>query len=121
MQSTFFHKMNKMCACFKRTHHFCRCLAEHAVGQMIEEVALELEVYDEVHVSPGPRWCERPRVCQVLQRPSFSSSHQHLPRSVQRDLAREAFPKWTKPDFKVGDDFLRILAVDSCAAAPGYK
>jgi hypothetical protein len=88
---------------------------------MIEEVALELEVYDEVYTSSRPRWYERPRVCQVLQRPSFSRSYQHLPWSVQRDLACEAFPEWTKPDLKVGDDFVRILVVDSCAAAPGYE
>ena len=83
---------------------------------MIEEVALELEFDNEVHMSPLARWRERPRVRQVLQRSSLSSAHQHLPRSIQRDLARKAFPEWAEPDLEVSDDFPLILSVDTRAA-----
>src|SRR5919199_4898836 len=69
------HNVNQVCACFERAHHACSRLVEHAVGHMVEEVALELEVDDEVHMSPHPHWCERPRVCQVLQRSSVSSAN----------------------------------------------
>ena len=94
---------------------------EHVVSYVIEEVALELEVDDEVHMSPLARWCERPAVSQVLQRPTLSSAHQHLPRSIQRDLACKAFPKWAEPDLEVSDDLPRVLAVDTRPAAPGHE
>jgi len=47
----------------------------------------------------------------VLQRSSFRSAHQHLPRSIQRDLARKALPERPEPDLEVSDDFQLILAV----------
>ena len=61
---------------------------------------------------------ERPGVRQVLQR-SLNGAHQHLPRSLQRDLAREAFLEWSESDDEVGYDFSLILAVDARAAGPG--
>jgi len=68
------------------------------VGRVIEEVTLELEVDNEVHMSPLARRRERPRVRQVLQRSPFRRAHQHLPRSIQRDLARKAFLERAEPD-----------------------
>ena len=57
------HPMDQMHVGFEGAHHACRRLVEHVVGYMIEEVALELEVDNEVHVSPVACWRERPRVC----------------------------------------------------------
>ena len=57
------HQMDQMHARFEGAHHACRRLVEHVVGHMIEEVALELEVDNEVHMSPVACWRERPRVC----------------------------------------------------------
>src|SRR5690349_3410046 len=88
---------------------------------MIEEMALELEVDDEVHMSPFHRRREGPSVCQMLERASFSCAHQHLARSIQRDLACKALPECAEPDLEAGDDFLRALAVNSRAAAPGHE
>ncbi len=57
------HQMDQVHARFEGTHHACRRLMEHVVGHMIEEVALELEVDNEVHMSPVACWREGPRVC----------------------------------------------------------
>jgi hypothetical protein len=54
----------------------------------------------------------------MLQRP-FDAAHTYLSRSVQRDLAREAFLERTEPDDEVSDDLLLVLAEDMRAAAPG--
>ena len=56
------HQMDQMHARFEGAHHACRRLVEHVVGRMIEEVALELEVDKEVHMSSVACWRERPRV-----------------------------------------------------------
>ena len=115
------HPMDEMHARFEGAHHACRGLVEHGVGRVIEEVALELEVDNEVHLGPVAYWRERPRVRQVLQRSPFHSVYPHLSRSIQLDLTRKAFLEWAEPDLEVGDDFLRILAVDTHAAAPGHE
>ena len=57
------HPMDPMHVRFEGAHHARRRLVEHVVGHMIEEVALELEVDNEVHMSPVARWREPPRVC----------------------------------------------------------
>src|SRR5271166_5266603 len=112
------HHMEQVHARLERTHHASYGLVEHPIGNMIKQMTLELKVDDEVNVSLVPNRRERPRVRQVVQRP-FEGAHQHLSRSVQHDLAREAFLKWTEPDDEVGDDLSLVLAVDTRAAAPG--
>src|SRR5271157_4284087 len=112
------HHMEQVHARLERTHHASYGLVEHPIGNMIKQMTLELKVDDEVNVSLVPNRRERPRVCQVLQRP-FDGAHQHLSRSVQRDLARETFLEWTEADDEVGDDLSLVLAVDTRAAAPG--
>ena len=106
------HQMDQMHARFEGAHHASRSLVQHSVGHMIEEMALELKVDNEVHMSLVACWRERPRICQALERAPFRCAHQHLPRSIQRDLAGEAFPEWAEPDLEFSDDFLRGLAVD---------
>ena len=106
------HPMDEVRARFEGAHHAGRRLVEHAVGHMIEEMALELEVDNEVHTSLVACRRERPRVCQMLERSPFGGTHQHLPRPIERDLARKAFPEWAEPDLEFSDDFLRGLAVD---------
>src|ERR1700722_2222890 len=115
------HQMDQMRARFEGAHHASRRLVEHGVGHMIEEMALELEVDDEVHMSLVACWRERPRIRQALERPPFRRAHQHLPRSIQRDLAGKAFPEWAEPDLEFSDDFLRTFAMDTRAGAPGHE
>ena len=98
------HQAHQMYAQLEDAHHACRLLVEQGVGEMVEEVALELEVDNEVSMSLDACWGKRPHVCQVLQRSSFSSAHSRLPRAIQRDPAREAFLEWAKPDLEFSDD-----------------
>ena len=56
------HQMYQMHARFEGFHHACRRLVEHVIGHMIEEVALELEVDNELHMSPVAYWRKRPGV-----------------------------------------------------------
>ncbi len=44
------HQMDQMHPRFEGAHHASRRLVEHVVGHMIEEVALELEIDNEVHM-----------------------------------------------------------------------
>jgi hypothetical protein len=115
------HQMYQMRARFEGVHHASGRLVEHGVGHMIEEMALELEVDDEVHMSLVACWRKRPRICQVLERPPFRCAHQDLPRSIQLNVARKAFPEWAEPDLEFSDDFLRTFAVDTRASAPGHE
>ncbi len=115
------HQMNPMHARFEGAHHARGRLVEHAVGHMVKEATLELEVDNEVHNSRVARRGERPSVCQVLQRPAFRSAHQHLPWSIQRDPAGKAFLERAEPDLEFGDDFLRIVAANSRAGAPRHE
>ena len=114
------HHMDQVHARLERTHHpGCR-LVEHPIGNMIEQMALELKVDDEVDVGLVANRRERPCVGQMLQR-TFDGAHQHLPRPVQRDLAGEAFLEWTEPDDEVGDYLALIPAMNTCAAAPRHE
>ena len=45
-------QMDQMHARFEGVHRACRRLVEHVVGHMIEKVTLELEVDNEVYMSP---------------------------------------------------------------------
>ena len=115
------HQVDQVHTGFERTHHAFRRLVEHVVGCMIEEVAFELEVDNEVHMSPVAHRREGPGVCQVLEWPAFSSAYQNLPRSIQCDLARKALLEWSKPDLEVSNDLLLILAMNANAAAPWHE
>ena len=114
-------QMDQMHARFEGTHHSCRRLVEHVVSHVIKEVALELEVDNEVYMSLVACRRECPRVCQVLKRSSFSSTHQHLPWSIQSDPARKAFFEWAEPDLEFSDNFLWTFAVDTRATAPRHE
>ncbi len=69
------HQVDQVHPGFERTHHACRGFVEHVVGHMIQEVALELEVNNEVHLSAHSHRSERPRVSQVLKRPPFDGAY----------------------------------------------
>lgn len=112
------HHVEQVHASLERTHHACCGLLKHTVGNVIEQMTLELKVDDEVDVSLVPNLRERAAVCWVLQWP-FDSTHNDLAQSVQRDVAREALLEQTEPDDKVGDDLSLGLAADTRAAAPG--
>jgi hypothetical protein len=91
---------------------------EHPIGDMIQQMTFELKVDYEIDVGLVASRRESPRICQVLQR-ALDGTHQHLPWSLQGDLAREAFLEWSESDDEVGYDLSLILAVDTRAAAPG--
>jgi hypothetical protein len=93
---------------------------EHPIGNMIEQMSLELKVDGEINVCPVPNRREGPSVGQVLQW-SFDGAHQNLSRPIQRDLAGEAFLEWTEPDDEVGDYLPLVLTVDTSAAAPRHE
>jgi len=111
------HQVDQVHARLERTHHASCRLVEHPIGNMIEQMTFELKVDHEVDNRLILNRRERPGVDQVLQRP-LDGAHQHLSRSVQRDLAPETFLEWSKSDDKVGDDLSLILVEDTCAAAP---
>jgi hypothetical protein len=47
--------------------HHTRCgLMEHPVGNIVEQMTLELKVNDQVNARLFPDWSEGPGVCQVL-------------------------------------------------------
>jgi hypothetical protein len=69
------HHVEQMDARLERTHH-TRCgLMEHTIGDMIEHMVLELKVDDEVNMRRVVHCRERPRVCQMFQRP-FDGAHE---------------------------------------------
>jgi hypothetical protein len=51
---TLGHQVNQVRARLKRTHHARGGLMEHLVGNMVEQMAFELKVYDKVHMGPCP-------------------------------------------------------------------
>ncbi|HME27083.1 MAG TPA: hypothetical protein VKI44_38145 [Acetobacteraceae bacterium] len=112
--------MDQVNARLERAHHPRCSLVEHPNGDVIKQMTLELKVYDEVNVGSVPDRRECPRVRQVLERP-FDGAHVHLSRSVQGHLTGETLLEWTEPDDEVGDNLVRVRAVDSRAAAPGNE
>src|SRR5271166_942014 len=113
------HHMDQVNARLECAHHPSCGLVEHPSGDMIKQMTLELKVNEEVYVCLVIGLRECPRVRQVLQRPSFDGAHQHLSRSIQRNLTGKTFLEWTEPDDEVGQDLALVCAVDTCAAAPG--
>jgi hypothetical protein len=111
------HHVQQVHPRLERTHHASSGLLEQAVGDVIEQMALELEINDEVDVSLVPKWHKRPCVCEVLQRPSFDGAHSHLSWSIQPDMAREALLEWTEPDGELSGDLSLILMADMSTAA----
>lgn len=113
------HEVEQVGALFEGAHHAGGRGLEHIVCNVIEQVAFELEVDQEVDESAGGCRGEGPGVGQVLERSAFGCADQDLPGSVQGDLAGKAFAEWSEADFEVGEDLLRRVGVDAHAAAPG--
>ena len=47
--------------------------------------------------------------------------HEHLPRPIQRDLARETFLEWAEAHDEFGDDLALVLVEETCTATPGTE
>jgi hypothetical protein len=114
------HQVDQVHSRRERTHHASCRFMKHPIRNMIKQMTFELKVDYEIDVSLVPNRRESPCICQMLQRP-VDGAHQHLSRSLQSNLAREAFLEWSESDDEVGDDLSLILAVDMDAAAPGDK
>jgi len=114
------HRMKQVHARLERTHHSRRGLVEHPGRNVIKEMTFELKVDDKINLCRVSDRNERPRVCQVLQRP-IDGVHEHLSRSIQRDLACETFLEWAEPDDEFSDDLSLVLALETCPAAPGNE
>src|SRR5271168_3246903 len=87
---------------------------------MVKEVALELKVDDKIDMRLVPDGPEGPRIGQVFQR-AFNGSHQYPSRSVERDLACEAFPERAEADDQIRDNLSSALVSNMRAAAPWNK
>jgi hypothetical protein len=114
------HHMNQVNARLERTHHAGRGFVEHPRRHVIKQMTFELKVDDEINLCRVCERIERPSVCEVLQRP-IDGVHEHLSRSIQRDLACETFLEWAEPDDEFGDDLSFVLAVETCTATPGNE
>src|SRR5579859_236224 len=104
----------------KRTHHAGCGLVEHLVGDMVEQMALELEVDDEINMGLVPNRRERPSVVQVLKWPVDSLDF-YQSWSIQSNLAPESFVKRAKADGEVSGDLLQILLKNLRAGAPRHE
>ena len=115
------HHVEQVHPRLERTHHASCGLLEHAVGNVTKQMGFEFKIDDKIDVSLVPERRKCPCVCQVLEWSPFHGPHSYLSWSVQRDVAREAFLEWTKPDDEFGEDLSIILAADMCAVAPGNE
>jgi hypothetical protein len=111
------HHMKQVHTRLERTHHAGRGLVEHPARNVIQQMTFELKVDVEINLRRVPDRTERPRVCQVLERP-VDGVNEHLSRSIQRDVTRETFLEWAEPDDEFGDDLSLVLAVQTRTAAP---
>jgi hypothetical protein len=93
---------------------------EHPARNVIEQMTFELKINDEINLCRVTDRAERPRICQVLERP-IDGLHEHLFWSVEGDLARETFLERAEPDDKFGDDLALVLAPEMRTAAPGNE
>ena len=93
------HHMKQVHARLEGTHHSGRGLVEHPGCNVIKQMTFELKVDDKIDLCRVSDVCrvadrtERPRVCQVLQRP-IDGVHEHLSRSIQRDTVVRRWTGW---------------------------
>jgi len=112
------HRMEQMHARLECAHHASSGLLEHAVGNVIEQVAFEFKVDAEVDMRPVTNSRECPAIGEMLERP-VDTVDQNLSGPVQRNMTDKAFLKRTKANGEVSDYLVLARAPDSRTGAPG--
>src|SRR5579862_4918252 len=114
------HQVKRVHSGLERAHHTHRGFMEHAIGNVVKQVALEREVDDEVDMGLVPGGPERPGIGEMLER-TVGRAHQDPVRSIEGDVAGEAFLERAEADHEIGDNLLRILMPNARAATPGHE